>query len=182
VVSDPSGLAIGVAPDFQAAPAVAASGANYLVVWQDGRNSATTGLDIFGTRVSAGGSVLDASGLGINTGLSDQQFPSVASGSARTFLVVSQGFGNGANRTVGNLVSLDDLPVITRITKTGGSVTVTWNAIIGRTYRVQFKSDVAGATWTDLSGDVTAVSTTASKTDSTIGSAARRFYRVLLLP
>jgi hypothetical protein len=58
-------------------PAVAFDGTNYLVVWQDGRS--TFGyIDIYGTRVSADGTVLDPGGIGIATGLTYKRNPTVA--------------------------------------------------------------------------------------------------------
>jgi hypothetical protein len=49
-------------------------------------------------------------------------------------------------------------------------------------YRVQYKTDLSAATWTDLPGDITATTGTASKTDTTSGSDSQRYYRVELLP
>jgi len=59
-------------------------------------------------------------------------------------------------------------------------VTISWNAVVGRTYRVQFKSDLGQLTWSDLAGDVTSTGAKAEKTDTT--SATQRSYRVVLLP
>jgi hypothetical protein len=60
-------------------------------------------------------------------------------------------------------------------------VELTWSAVIGRTYRVQYKADLTDPDWTDLSPDVSASGNTASLTDiSAAGS--QRFYRVELLP
>ena len=60
-------------------------------------------------------------------------------------------------------------------------VELTWSAVIGRTYRVQYKNDLTDPDWTDLSPDVTASGNTAALTDiSAAGS--QRFYRVELLP
>lgn len=73
--------------------------------------------------------------------------------------------------------------VLRVLTLTGAGtaeVTVVWGAIPGRTYRVQFK-DRLEAPWTDLPGDVTASSETASKTDATAGASLARFYRAVLL-
>jgi len=64
----------------------------------------------------------------------------------------------------------------------GSAVTVQWQSVPGKTYRLQFKNSLADADWTDVSGDVPAVGETASKTDTTTTGQARRFYRVLLLP
>lgn len=177
-VSDASGFAIGVAANAQSQPAVAGNGANLLVVWQDERGG---GLDVYGARV-VGASVLDPLGLAINTGTPGQQLPALVSGSDRAFLVVNQAVRNGADRIVGNLVRIDDAPFITSITRAGGSATLIWTSISGRTYRVQYRANITDSSWLDLSGDVLATTNTATKTDSTLGIALTRFYRVSLLP
>jgi Tol biopolymer transport system component len=63
--------------------------------------------------------------------------------------------------------------------------TLVWSAAPGRTYRVQFKDNVAGTTWMDVPGDVVAASTSASKTYTpayyTGYFTTHRFYRVLLV-
>ena len=63
--------------------------------------------------------------------------------------------------------------------------TLIWSAIPGRTYRVQFKDNVAGAMWVDVPGDVVAATTSASKTHTasyyTGYFTNHRFYRVLLV-
>ena len=180
-VLDSDGIPLGVAADFQALPAVAASDPSYLVVWQDGRNSSTTGVDIYGTQVNADGSVSGAA-FAINTASSDQESPKLASGSPRTFLVVCQSLASGSSRAVGNLVNLDVFPVITRIDKVATSATLTWLSLSGRTYRVQYKPSLSVTGWNDLSGDVTATNSTASKADNTLNNVTNRFYRVGLLP
>ncbi len=55
-ISDPNGISI--SPVGASSPAVAANGNGYLVVWVDGRNATTNGLDIFGARVNGAGAVL----------------------------------------------------------------------------------------------------------------------------
>jgi len=67
-------------------PAVAFDGVNYLVVWEDGRNG-WNGLDIYGTRVSRDGRILDEAGIVISASLGNQQTPSVAF-DGTNFLVV----------------------------------------------------------------------------------------------
>jgi len=182
VVLDPAGLAVSTAPDFQAVPAVAGSGTNYLVVWQDGRNSLVGGTDLYGARVRLDGTVLDAGGFSLNTGSADQQYPKLASGSLDGFLVVSQSLESGAPRAVGNFVYLDDYPIITRIDAAGGSTTLTWLSIPNRTYRVQFKASLSSLTWSNLVPDVVASSSSSTQVDNTIGASPTRFYRVALLP
>ncbi|MBI3851720.1 MAG: hypothetical protein HY298_15810 [Verrucomicrobia bacterium] len=75
--------------------------------------------------------------------------------------------------------------VVTRplvsISRTNDSVTLTWTAIAGKTYRVQYKTNLDDLTWNDLSGDVTAISDTATKLDI-IDPETQRFYRVSLVP
>ncbi len=63
----------------------------------------------------------------------------------------------------------------------GNSLTLTWSCSAGLTYRVQYKTNLTDATWQNLAGDITATNTTASKIDSSLGLAAQRFYRILLL-
>jgi hypothetical protein len=182
VMSDPGGLAIDVTPGYEATPAVAASGTNYLVVWQDGRNEATTGADIYGARVTTGGVVLDPAGVAINKGLFDQDVPKLASGSPNVFLVVCQSMETGVSRTVGNFVYLNDFPVLTQITEASGIVTLTWLSVPGRAYQVQFTSNLALPGWSNLVPEIVASGTVTSQMDTNVGAAKARFYRVVLLP
>ena len=85
-VLDGSGLAIGVATSDQGGQAVAFDGTNYLVVWSDYRGS---NLDIYGTRVTVGGNVLDPSGLLISGADGNQYYPAVAF-DGTTYLVAWQ--------------------------------------------------------------------------------------------
>jgi Tol biopolymer transport system component len=61
----------------------------------------------------------------------------------------------------------------------GGAKSVIWSASAGRSYRVQYKEDLA-ANWSDLPGQVVATGSTASKSDPNAVTASHRFYRVLL--
>ena len=179
-VSDTSGFAIGVAAHAQSLPAVAANGTNLVVVWQDARDG-SGGMDVYGARV-VGAGVLDPLGLEINADAQGQQSPALASGSSGAFLVANQAVRSGAERIVGNLVRLDDVLLITRITRAAGSATLFWTSIAGRTYRVQYRANITDPSWLNLSGDVLATGNIATKTDGSIGAALRRFYRVSLLP
>lgn len=58
---------------------------------------------------------------------------------------------------------------------------LSWNAISGQIYRVQFKSNLSDANWTDLTPDVIASGSSAEKID-TLGPSTARFYRVEVLP
>jgi phosphodiesterase/alkaline phosphatase D-like protein len=65
------------APGPQARAAVAAGGAGFLVVWEDGRDP-LAGPDVFGARVDAGGSVLDPDGIAIARRAPAERAPSLA--------------------------------------------------------------------------------------------------------
>jgi hypothetical protein len=70
VVLDSPSIAISTTALGQFYPVVAFDGTNYFVAWQDGRrNQAPYGLyDIYGTRVTPAGVVLDSSGIAVNAG------------------------------------------------------------------------------------------------------------------
>ena len=123
VVLETGGFAISFQVADQKNPAVASNGKDYLVVWEDSRNSSTTSVDIYGALVTSGGVVSDFGGLAVSTWPTAQQSPSVASDGA-DYLVVwsdngrfpfstSQIFGARVTRagavfeTTGFLVSLE---------------------------------------------------------------------------
>jgi large repetitive protein len=76
-ILDVGGFAISAAADNQSFPHVAFDGTNYLVVWTDERHGQTD-TDIYGTRVSPAGVVLDPSGISISRAQFNQDFPVVA--------------------------------------------------------------------------------------------------------
>lgn len=59
-------------------------------------------------------------------------------------------------------------------------VTLTWEAMVGRHYGVQFRTNLLQTDWEDLVGDVTAAGPQASASDMPVGP--QRFYRVYLKP
>ena len=74
-VLDPTGIAISTAPNHQFSPNAAFDGSNYLVVWEDIRSGT---FDIYASRVSQAGAVLDPAGIAISTAENAQSSPSVA--------------------------------------------------------------------------------------------------------
>ncbi len=70
-------------------------------------------------------------------------------------------------------------PTIQSITATNGIVTLTWSALDGKSYRVQYKGDLNDARWSNLSPDVTAIGGSASMTNSP--ASAPTFYRIQVL-
>ena len=86
VVLDPNGFVISSAPFWQGFPKVSFNGFNYFVVWEDYRFGPYTS-DIFGTRVTTNGAVLDSNGIAICTAVDYQWDPAVAFDGSN-FLVV----------------------------------------------------------------------------------------------
>jgi len=72
--------------------------------------------------------------------------------------------------------------VITLTSAGGGSTTVLWSAVPGKSYRVQFMDNADDPGWSDLPGTVTATSSTGSRVDASASAAGKRFYRVTLVP
>jgi sugar lactone lactonase YvrE len=60
------------------------------------------------------------------------------------------------------------------------AVTISWDAVIGKKYQVQFKDDLTAA-WTNLGSIQTATSLNLSATDNSAGAGNLRVYRVLRL-
>jgi hypothetical protein len=62
-----------------------------------------------------------------------------------------------------------------------GAAQLTWDAVVGQRYRVQYKSSLAATNWTDLAPDVTATGSTISVADAP-GSSPQGYYRIVVLP
>jgi hypothetical protein len=77
-ILDEKGIPICTAPNDQMFPSVARDGENFLVVWQDRRSGKR--WDIYGTRISIDGEVLDPDGIPIALGKStnDQVSPALS--------------------------------------------------------------------------------------------------------
>ena len=73
-----TGIAISAGASDENRPKVASNGSASLVVWEDQRNSATAGTQVFAARVSAAGAVLDPAGLQLSTATNGQYNPGVA--------------------------------------------------------------------------------------------------------
>lgn len=81
-----------------------------------------------------------------------------------------------------NLVITGDPPQQIRIagpSLTGtGTVRLTWNAVPGQNYRIQYSADAGSGAWSDLGTPMTAAATTAAAEDAILSGQAR-YYRVV---
>jgi len=85
-----------------------------------------------------------------------------------------------ADGMIRKLVAEVSPPTIQSVTVTNGVTKLTWTSISNNTYRVQFSLSLTSPNWTNLTGDVSAIGSSSSKTDA--ASTGVRFYRVLQLP
>lgn len=87
-----------------------------------------------------------------------------------------------------SIFGLDDVsltsvppPAFESVNKSGQTVTLTWSAIAGQNYQVQYLTSLLQTNWINLGGTVQATSSSMTSTDSTATS-SQRFYRVLMVP
>ena len=69
-------------------------------------------------------------------------------------------------------------PFIKSLVGAGTQRVLTWYGSAGDVYRVQGKTNLSDATWTDLSANITASDTTTTWTNDVSGT-PQRFYRVM---
>ena len=119
-----------------------------------------------------------------------------ASGSEQTYTMVPRGSGKriGIDRDADGYFDRDELdagsdpanplsvPRPTSILTLSTNASLAWNAIAGRTYRLQFKNGIIDTNWTDIPGDVLASTNIAVKADPAPATNFTRFYRILALP
>jgi hypothetical protein len=104
VVADPGGTLLSAAPDHQRTPAVVFDGANFLVAWTDERSGPS---DIYGTRVSPAGAVLDPDGIAISTAANDQFQVALASAGTGAIATWTDQRGGSTSETWGTSVDQD---------------------------------------------------------------------------
>jgi hypothetical protein len=148
-VLDPSGISISTAPSDQTAPSVTFGGGEYLVTWADARSGA--GVDVYGSRVSLGGSVLDPSGLAIATSQNATQVAAASDGSG--FLAVWANAHTGGSDLYAARVSadgqvLDPTPIPVVVPGSASAPAVQWD---GTTYMVVWQ-DFRSGTDDDIYG------------------------------
>lgn len=73
-------------------------------------------------------------------------------------------------------------PVLQSLTKTGTTVNLTWYAIPGRSYQVQYTAELAIGDWTNWPGYVVSAGDTASQVLSVPAAETHMFFQILQLP
>ena len=153
-VLEPNGFPICSLAGDQFEPSVAASGGDYLVVWQDTRTVPAPAplrdqqARIFGTRVTRDGGLLDGPGLMMNSRLLDPDVLAVVGGDAGEFLIVGEGVSDGAFRVVANLFWADFPPRI-RFAGTPNGWLVAWpNPSTG--FVLQENTNLDSASWVNV--------------------------------
>jgi len=117
-------------------------------------------------------------------------------GSEQTYMMVPRGCGKriGVDRDADGYFDRDELDAASdpanplSVPRPGSILTLStnaslaWNAIAGRSYRLQFKDGITDTNWTDIPGDIVATTNIASQVDPSPATNATRFYRILALP
>ena len=62
-----------------------------------------------------------------------------------------------------------------------GTLSLTWSAVIGLMYQMQYQTNLGQANWSNFGTVVTATNATMTTLDA-IGPVPQRVYRVVLLP
>jgi hypothetical protein len=101
---DPTGFLVASADREQEWPAVAFGGTQFLVAWQDRRNGFYR--DVYATRVTLDGVVLDTAGIEVSTAADDQFLPAVAF-DGENFLVAWGDERTGSSDVVGTRIAPD---------------------------------------------------------------------------
>ena len=96
-------------------------------------------------------------------------------------LAVDQSLRLSLNGNAGIFFRLAQVPQITSLSTTNGTVKLNWTAFTNGIYRVERRSLLTSGNWTSLVPNVTATSNMASFVDST-PIATVGYYRVVLLP
>jgi hypothetical protein len=78
-------------------------------------------------------------------------------------------------------VSVQPRPTIKGGSISGNTLTLSWNAIAGVAYRVEFKDNLEDTNWQTLGFDVVSEGSVATVEDPEFGSNPQRFYRILIV-
>jgi len=119
VVQDPSGISIANIDVQQSTPSVISYSGQWLTVWRDNRNGGYN--DIYGSRISASGTVTDEDGILISPSAQDQSKPAVAFDGTNYLVIWEEARSGGYSNDIygrfidpaGNQVDVDAIPIST---------------------------------------------------------------------
>jgi hypothetical protein len=101
----------------------------------------------------------------------------VGSRTAVLTLASNASYTLGSSNTATVAIGGNSVP-INSVTKAGNNIRITWTSAVGKIYRVAYKNSVTDTNWTNLSGLITATSTTTTWNDTTSGASKQRYYIV----
>ncbi len=93
----------------------------------------------------------------------------------------AQGLDFGPGEIFQMRVTGAESPKIISTSQSGDNFTLTWLALVGRSYQLQFNTNLTQPNWKNVGGPLTATNTVASASD-VISANPQRFYRIALLP
>jgi hypothetical protein len=120
-----------------------------------------------------------------NSGIQDVILPNITTSTARVKIQASNNIFFDISRSNFSIAEYGKSlvqalsPTVQSLRVSNGVAAIRWSAVPGGTYRLQFKDSLDSPVWHDL-GDILATASTISATDL-VGTAAQRFYRVLLV-
>jgi uncharacterized repeat protein (TIGR03803 family) len=91
---------------------------------------------------------------------------------------------SGGANSLGTIFRLSvPMPAVFKtITLTNGAATLTWSAVAGQFYQLQYSTDLTQNNWTNLSKLIFPTSGVMATTDANAAGSPQRFYRVVLYP
>jgi uncharacterized repeat protein (TIGR03803 family) len=126
-----------------------------------------------GTNLTDGGNVFGATHRALN--LTNVNFDN----SGTYSVVVSNALGSVTSSSA--VLSVVVQPVFQSALLTNGTVRLTWSAMTGKQYRLQYRTNLTAGAWLNSGGIITATNTSVTASEA-MGSNLRRFYRAVLLP
>ena len=140
----------------------------------DNNLSAGGGTVVFSATAGTMGSVTDH---GDGTYTATWTAPSSAGTGSATVTATLNGAAVGTAVGASSCVILLPFPQLVGMGGTDGPIVLTWSVVPGGTYQPQYSNTLPGASWTNLGGVITAISSTMTITDDS--GTAQGFYRLV---